>query len=52
MKQTPAMARKIHTVLSEYKKGQLRSGSGSKVVDRKQAVAIAMNEARKRAGRR
>jgi hypothetical protein len=44
-KQTPAQARKIHTVLTEYKQGKLRSGSGGKVVNRKQAVAIAMREA-------
>jgi hypothetical protein len=38
---------KIHTVLSEYKAGTLRSGSasGPKVTNRKQAQAIALSEA-------
>ena len=42
---------KIHTVMSEYKRGTLHSGSGAKVTKRKQAVAIALSEAR-RAGAR
>jgi|TARA_R100000789_G_scaffold90192_1_gene87610 hypothetical protein len=43
--------RKVRTVMSEYKKGKLRSGSkkGPKVTGRKQAVAIAMSEGRKAA---
>lgn len=38
---------KVETVMHEYKKGTLRSGSkhGPKVKSRKQAVAIAMSEA-------
>ena len=46
--------RKISKVLSEYKKGKLRSGSGKgpKVTSRKQAVAIALSEGRKAAKRR
>ena len=46
--------RKISKVLSEYKRGKLRSGSkkGPKVTNRKQAVAIAMSEGRKAARRR
>ena len=46
--------RKISKVLSEYKRGKLRSGSkkGPKVTGRKQAVAIALSEARKAAKRR
>lgn len=39
--------RKIHKVMKEHKKGTLRSGSGKKVKSRKQAVAIAMSEARR-----
>jgi hypothetical protein len=39
--------RKIHQVMKEEKEGTLRSGSGQKVTSRKQAVAIALNEARK-----
>lgn len=39
--------RKIATVMREHKKGTLRSGgSGKKVTSRKQAVAIAISEAR------
>jgi hypothetical protein len=36
--------RKVHSVMSEYKHGTLRSGSkkGPKVKSRKQAIAIAM----------
>jgi hypothetical protein len=39
--------RKIHKVMEEHKEGTLRSGSGKKVQSRKQAVAIALSEARK-----
>ena len=40
---------KVHTVMSEFKRGTLRSGSkkGPKVTSRDQAVAIAMSEAGK-----
>jgi hypothetical protein len=38
---------KVGTVMSEYKKGKLKSSSGDKVTNPKQAVAIAMSEARK-----
>jgi hypothetical protein len=37
---------KVKNVMHEYKTGQLKSGSGRKVANRKQAVAIALNEAR------
>jgi hypothetical protein len=43
--------RKVGKVMREYKRGSLRSSSGSKVRKRKQAVAIALSEAR-RAGAR
>lgn len=39
--------RKVHKVMKEHKKGELKSGSGKKVKSRKQAVAIALSEARK-----
>ena len=42
---------KIHKVMKEYKEGTLHSGSGPKVKSRKQAVAIAMSEARKAGAR-
>jgi Family of unknown function (DUF6496) len=38
---------KIHKVMKEKKSGTLKSGSGKKVTSRKQAVAIALSEARK-----
>lgn len=38
---------KVKTVMGEFKRGKLRSGSGGKVRKRKQAVAIALSEARK-----
>lgn len=37
---------KIEAVMHEYKKGTLHSSSGKKVTDRKQAVAIGIEEAR------
>jgi hypothetical protein len=39
--------KKVHKVMSEYKHGTLNSGSGKKVKSRKQAVAVALSEARK-----
>ena len=40
---------KIHKVMSEFKHGELHSGSkkGPKVTSREQAIAIAMSESRK-----
>lgn len=38
---------KVHKVMKEHKQGKLKSGSGKKVTSRKQAVAIALSEARK-----
>lgn len=39
--------RKVRKVMKEHKQGKLKSGSGKKVKSRKQAVAIALSEARK-----
>ena len=39
--------RKIHKVMKEKKEGTLKSSSGKIVTSRKQAVAIALSEARK-----
>ncbi len=39
--------KKVQKVMSEYKHGTLKSGSGKKVKSRKQAVAIGLSEARK-----
>ena len=38
--------RKVHKVMKEHKEGTLKSSSGKKVTSRKQAVAIALSEAR------
>jgi hypothetical protein len=37
----------VRRVMHEHKEGTLKSGSGKKVESRKQAVAIALDEARK-----
>lgn len=44
-----AKSSKVRTVLHEYKHGKLHSGSkkGPKVKSRKQAIAIALSEARR-----
>lgn len=42
---------KVKKVMHEHKHGSLKSGSGKKVTSRKQAVAIALNEARKSGAR-
>jgi hypothetical protein len=39
-------AKKVEKVMHEHKTGKLKSGSGKKVASRKQAVAIALSEAR------
>lgn len=44
-------AAKVHKVMHEHKEGTLKSGSGKKVKSRKQAVAIALSEARKSGAR-
>lgn len=42
---------KAEKVMRERKQGKLRSGSGKKVTSKKQAIAIAMSEARKEGGK-
>ncbi|HUM14336.1 MAG TPA: DUF6496 domain-containing protein [Candidatus Nitrosotalea sp.] len=42
---------KVKKVMGEYKRGSLRSSSGRKVRKRKQAVAIALSEARRSGAR-
>ena len=43
---SPSAKKKIATVMDEYGKGTLTSGSGKKVTNRDQAVAIALAEGR------
>jgi hypothetical protein len=38
---------KVEKVMHEYKTGKLKSSSGDKVTDRKQAIAIALSEQRR-----
>lgn len=40
--------KKVHKVMDEFKHHKLRSGSGKLVTNRKQAIAIALSEARRR----
>jgi hypothetical protein len=40
--------KKMHTVMTEYKEGKLKSSSGKKVKSRRQAVAIGMSEAKRK----
>jgi len=49
MKKTKAQS-KIHKVMKEFKEGVLHSGSkkGPKVSSKKQAIAIALSESRKK----
>jgi hypothetical protein len=39
--------KKVHKALHEMEEGKLKSGSGKKVPNRKQAIAIGLSEARK-----
>jgi hypothetical protein len=43
---------KVEKVMREYKGGKLKSSSGQKVMSRKQAVAIALSEARQVKGKK
>jgi hypothetical protein len=46
MKVSEAMQKKVGKVMGEYKRGDLHSGKGGKIVKNpKQAIAIAMSEA-------
>lgn len=40
----PITRRKARKVMGEFKRGSLRSSSGAKVTNRKQAIAIAISE--------
>lgn len=43
--------KKVERSMHEYKRGQLKSGSGKKVASRKQAIAIGLSEAREAGGK-
>ena len=44
----PKAQEEIHKAMEEFKEGTLKSGSGKKVTDRDQAVAIGISQARKK----
>jgi len=46
-KYSRASSRKVGKVMHERKKGTLKSGSGRRVKNRKQAIAIGLSQARK-----
>jgi hypothetical protein len=46
-KYSKATQEKVHEEMHEMKEGKLKSGSGKKVTNPKQAIAIALSEARK-----
>ena len=52
MPMTGKQMMKVETVMREFKGGKLKSSSGQKVVSRKQAVAIALSEARRVKGKK
>lgn len=46
-KKPSAKQAKVGKVMREYKGGKLKSSSGKKVTNKKQAIAIALSEARR-----
>ncbi len=46
------MKTKVEKVMHEYKAGTLKSSSGDKVTNRKQAIAIALSEQRQARSKR
>ncbi len=42
---------KVHEAMHEYKQGELRSSSGDKVTNPKQAITIGLSKARKEGGK-
>ena len=48
---TAAQKKKVHKVMHEFKEGSLKSSSGKKIKSRKQAVAVALSEARQAGAR-
>lgn len=45
-KYSEAAQKKVGRVMHEFKEGKLKSSSGQKVTDRKQAIAIGISEAK------
>lgn len=44
-------SKEVEKAVHEMKRGKLKSGSGEKVTNRKQAVAIGLSKARKEGGK-
>ncbi len=44
----PKAQKEVKKAMDEYKEGDLKSSSGQKVTNRKQAVAIGLSKARKK----
>jgi hypothetical protein len=42
----PKAQKKVEKTMHEFKRGELKSSSGDKVTNRKQAIAIGLSEAR------
>lgn len=47
----PKAQEKVGWAMHEMKEGKLKSSSGQKVTDRKQAIAIGLSEAREQGGK-
>lgn len=47
----PKAQAKVEKAMHEFKRGELKSSSGDKVTNRKQAVAIGLSEAREAGGK-
>lgn len=47
----PKAQEKVGKAMHEMKQGKLRSGSGQKVTNREQAIAIGLSQARKEGGK-
>jgi hypothetical protein len=46
-KYSPAASKSVETEIKAMKEGKLKSGSGQKVTDKNQAIAIGLSKARK-----
>lgn len=47
----PKASEKVEKAMHEFKRGELTTGSGKKVTNRDQAVAIGLDEARRSGGK-
>jgi hypothetical protein len=47
----PKASEKVEKAMHEFKRGELKSGSGQTVTSKKQAIAIGLSQARKAGGK-